>query len=101
MGQRPADKQLAHLICELLVRLQTVGCASEDSFPCPITQVDLADTLGISPVHTNRTLQELRGEGLIVWGRKLVQIPNVARLKAFAEFDPKYLHLTPRAGADG
>lgn len=96
MGQREADKQMAHLFCELLVRLQTVGSANEDSFEFPISQVDLADTLGISSVHVNRVLQELRGEGLIVWKSKLLHIPDVERLKAFAEFDPKYLHLKPR-----
>ena len=99
MGQRSASKQVAHLICELLVRLQTVGRASADGFGFPITQMDLADTLGISSVHTNRVLQELKGEGLIVWRNKQVHIPDVARLKAFAEFDPKYLHLTPRAAS--
>ena len=96
MGQRPADKQLAHLVCELLVRLQTVGCASEDGFAFPITQADLADTLGITPVHANRMLKVLRSEGLIVWSRKGVHIPDVPRLKDFAEFDPKYLHLKRR-----
>ena len=99
MGQRSAYKQLAHLVCEMLVRLQTVGCASEDSFEFPITQADLADTLGITPVHANRMLRDLRGEGLIVWSRKGVYIPDVLRLKDFADFDPKYLHLTPRLPA--
>lgn len=96
MGQRAADRQMAHLICELLVRLQTVGCASTNGFEFPISQKDLADTLGITPVHTNRVLQELRSKGLIIWKGKQLHIPDVNELKAFAEFDPNYLHLKPR-----
>lgn len=96
MGQRSADKQMAHLLCELLVRLQAVGCASTDSFEFPISQADLADTLGISSVHVNRTLQDLRSRDLISWKSKQVHILDVPRLKGFAEFNPNYLHLTPR-----
>lgn len=96
MGQRPADRQMAHLICELLVRLQTVGYADENGFEFPLSQIDLADTLGLSVVHVNRTLQFLRGKHLIIWKHKRVHIPNVRQLKAFADFNPKYLHLSPR-----
>ena len=97
MGQRGADRQMAHLFCELLVRLQAVGCADNDTFAFPISQVDLGDTLGITSVHVNRVLQELRSQGLIVWKNRRLHVPNVERLIAFAEFEPKYLHLTPRA----
>jgi CRP-like cAMP-binding protein len=96
MGQRPADRQMAHLVCELLVRLQTVGCADADSFAFPLSQVDIGDTLGLSVVHVNRTLQDLRGQNLIVWKQKRIYIPNVTRLIAFAGFNPKYLHLRKR-----
>ena len=96
MGQRDADRQMAHFLCELLVRLQAVERASDNSFAFPITQVDLADTLGITPVHVNRVLQELKKQGLVVWKHKRIHIPDVDGLKAFAEFDPNYLHLTPR-----
>ena len=96
MGQRDADRQMAHLVCELLVRLRVVGLVSEDSFEFPMTQDDLADALGISGVHVNRVLQDLRGRGLLEWRRKRMRIPNAARLMDFAEFDPKYLHLNPR-----
>ncbi|MCJ2087178.1 Crp/Fnr family transcriptional regulator [Methylobacterium sp. E-005] len=96
MGQRAADRQMAHLVCELLVRLRVVGLVSEDSFEFPMTQDDLGDALGISSVHVNRVLQDLRGQGLLEWRRKRMRIPNAARLMAFAEFDPKYLHLNPR-----
>jgi len=96
MGQREADKQMAHLFCELLVRLQVVGCASRDSFAFPISQADLADTLGITTVHVNRVLRELRGRGLIQWKSRRIFIPDVERLKDFSEFNPNYLHLIPR-----
>ncbi|MCJ2012445.1 MULTISPECIES: Crp/Fnr family transcriptional regulator [unclassified Methylobacterium] len=97
MGQCEADRQMAHLICELHVRLRVVGLAGNDSFEFPITQEDLADTLGITNVHVNRVLQDLRAQGLVEWKSKRVRIPDVERLRAFAEFDPKYLHLNRRS----
>ena len=96
MGRRPADQQLAHLFCELLVRLQSVGFADENSFDFPVNQAELADTLGISQVHVNRMLQQLRGDGLIVLENRRLTIPDVERLNAFAGFDPGYLHLRER-----
>ncbi|MCJ2132704.1 Crp/Fnr family transcriptional regulator [Methylobacterium sp. J-026] len=96
MGQHEANRQMAHLVCELLVRLRVVGLVSEDSFEFPMTQDDLADALGITGVHVNRVLQDLRGQGLLEWKSKRLRIPNASRLMDFAEFDPKYLHLNPR-----
>ena len=99
MGQRPADRQAAHAICELLVRLQTVGRATDNSFELPLTQEELGDALGLSIVHVNRTLQRLREEKLIVFKGKVLSIPDVERLKLFADFDANYLHLnTCRTG---
>lgn len=97
MGQRQADEQLAHILCELLVRLQTVGLARENSFDLPFTQEELGDVLGITTVHVNRVLQGLREEGLIVLKGKVLTIPDVERLKQFAGFTPNYLHLHTRA----
>lgn len=96
MGQRDADRQMAHLVCELLVRLRMVGLVSDGRFAFPITQDDLADTLGISGVHVNRVLQDLRSQRLLEWKSRRLYIPNVERLMAFAEFNPKYLHLKRR-----
>ncbi|HEY0311382.1 MAG TPA: Crp/Fnr family transcriptional regulator, partial [Allosphingosinicella sp.] len=90
---RPAEKRLAHHVCELLVCLQAVGLAGENSFPLGISQTDLADAMGISQVHINRVLQALRAEDLIVWSKSVLTIPDVLRLKVFAEFDPGYLDL--------
>jgi CRP-like cAMP-binding protein len=94
MGRRPADKQMAHLFCELLIRLQTVGLAGDDSFDFAVTQEELGDTLGLSSVHVNRVLQQLRDDDLIVLKDKRLTITDVAGLKEFADFDPNYLHLT-------
>ncbi len=97
MGRRPADRRLAHLFCELLVRLQTVGLALEAHYDLPLAQYDLADILGLTPVHVNRMLQQLRTDSLITLTGKRLTIPDVPRLKDFADFDPNYLHLQLRA----
>ncbi|WP_336492311.1 Crp/Fnr family transcriptional regulator, partial [Methylobacterium nigriterrae] len=88
---RPADRRLAHTLCELLVCLQVIGLADEHSFDFPLSQADVADALGISYVHINRVVQGLRASGLIIWSDNLVTIPDVPAYKAFAEFDPAYL----------
>ncbi|WP_336493150.1 helix-turn-helix domain-containing protein, partial [Methylobacterium nigriterrae] len=72
--------------CELLVCLQVVGLADANSFELAISQTDLADAMGISCVHINRVLQALRASDLIVWSKSALTIPDVERLKAFAEF---------------
>jgi len=95
IGGRPADKKVAHLFCELHLRLQVVGHAGENSFPLPLTQEELGDTLGISTVHVNRVLQQLREDGLIQHQGRVVTVPDVARLREFAGFNPNYLHLKP------
>lgn len=98
MGRRPCEQRLAHLLCEMLVRLRVVGLTSADGFHLPLTQTDLADATGMTSVHVNRSLQALRRAALIaVDGRRIV-IPNVAALEAVAAFDPGYLH---RARANG
>ena len=97
MGQRPAEQQAAHVFCELLVRLQSVGRATDASYVFPLTQAEFGDALGLSVVHVNRSLQHLRKENLIVLKEGVLTIPDVPRLKAFAEFNPNYLHLRPRS----
>ncbi len=93
LGRQAALGQLAHLLCELFLRLQAVGQAEGYSFRLPITQAELGDALGLSTVHVNRTLQELRGEGLLTWTRDLVVIEDWDRLQEVAQFDPAYLNL--------
>ena len=93
MGRRSAAEQLAHLICEFCARLEVIGQVKDMTFTLPITQVELSDALGISPVHVNRVLQELRGENLFTWQNQTIRILDWPRLQERAEFDPLYLHL--------
>jgi CRP-like cAMP-binding protein len=92
LGQRPANKRVAHLICEMLLRSKAVGLTHDDSFEMPLTQEELGDTMGLSVVHMNRTLQELRRSGLITSEGRRVVVNDVQGLMAFADFDPIYLH---------
>jgi CRP-like cAMP-binding protein len=98
-SQRDASERLAHLLCELFIRLRAVGLADGDSCEFPATQVDLAETTGLSTVHVNRTLQDLRSADLIVLKGKTLTIPDLERLKQVALFNPNYLHLD-REGQD-
>ena len=91
LGQRPADQRMAHLLCELLVRLQAAGEAEGDRCVLPLTQADFADALGLTPVHVNRTLQGLRAAGLIVLRNRQLDVPDLARLRALAGFQANYL----------
>ncbi len=91
IGRRPCERRLAHILCELLVRLRSVGLVSDAGFDLPLTQVDLADATGMTSVHVNRSLRSLRRRGLIeIRGRRVV-IPDLVALKAAAGFDPGYL----------
>jgi CRP-like cAMP-binding protein len=98
MGQRAASQQMAHLFCELLIRLQTVGLATENSFPFLLTQAELADTLGLTPVHINRVLQQLREDGFIVLKNHYLLIKDVPNLMDYAQFTPNYLHRRNNGG---
>ncbi len=93
MGRRKAIGQLAHLMCELYVRLKLVDRADGMSFRLPVTQNELADVLGLSVVHVNRTLRGLRRRGVIRWEGERIHIDDWDGLAAIAEFDPVYLSL--------
>ncbi|WP_276121929.1 Crp/Fnr family transcriptional regulator [Pararhizobium qamdonense] len=93
IGQRSAAQRIAHLFCELHVRLEVVGMTENGSFELPITQAEIGDTMALSTVHVNRSLKELRETGLVTRQNERLMIPNVARLKEYADFDPAYLHL--------
>jgi CRP-like cAMP-binding protein len=100
IGRRHADKRIAHLFCELHARLKLVGLVESDQFDLPLTQEVIADALGLTPVHVNRMLQNLRAEGMIALKRGELTIIDIAGLRTFAGFDPNYLHrgklATPR-----
>ena len=93
IGRREAEERVAHLFCELHLRLQAVGLADGGTFELPLTQAELADAMGISAVHANRMLQSLRQRHLIRVSTKSVTILDVARLRELSGFDPNYLHL--------
>lgn len=93
MGRRSKKAHLAHLICELFVRLQVVQRTNGNSFQFPLTQVEMADVLGLSLVHLNKTLQTLRKEGAFTWENRTITISDWERLQEIAEFDPTYLSL--------
>ena len=93
MGRRSAKSHLAHLICELLVRMRAVGLVEDDAFKLSATQAELGDALGISTVHVNRVLQDLRSEGLISLQGAILRVLDWEGLKRVGEFDPTYLHL--------
>jgi len=92
---QPADKRLAHLLCELRTRLAQVGLADARSFSLPLTQQELGEALGISTVHANRTIQHLKDLNLMRIMDRRVIIPDLAQLEQFAEFDDSYLALWP------
>jgi CRP-like cAMP-binding protein len=93
IGQRSAHERLGHLLLELYLRMRTVGLAQNGTCDFPLTQTDLAEATGLTSVHVNRMLQELRSEGLIELERKQLHIPNVQRLMDVTMFNPDYLHL--------
>lgn len=94
LGRRSARERLAHLFCEQFLRLANVGLAKPGTpIDLYLTQADLADATGLSMVHLNRTLQELRGEGVIDKKTAYMTIIDWKRLQEIAGFDPSYLHL--------
>jgi hypothetical protein len=87
---------MAQLFCELLIRLEITGLASSDSYEFPLTQDELAECHGLTAVHDNRTLQQLRRLNLIEVRDRRVQILDREALARVAEFDPEYLYLEKR-----
>ncbi len=87
---------MAHLFCELHVRLGIVGKTRGNTFDFPLTQRELSECLGLTVVHVNRTLQELRRNELIEAENRHITILDKRRLEAVADFDPAYLHLDRR-----
>jgi CRP-like cAMP-binding protein len=93
VGRRTAHQRIAHLICEIHMRLKAVDLANGGGFELPITQVEIADSLGLSSVHVNRVLQDLRRDGLIQSRGRYLAVPDWRALEEAGEFDPRYLHI--------
>lgn len=93
LGQRSALARMAHLFCELQVRLDEVGKARPNGYEFPLTQRELSECLGLTVVHANRTIQELRRRGLVELENRQLTILDRQGLEGVAEFDPSYLYL--------
>jgi CRP-like cAMP-binding protein len=94
VARRPAEARLAHLLCELLCRFKQIRLVSTDgAFVFPVTQVQLAEILGLTSIHVNRTIRSLRERGLVTMTRECVTIHDGIALARIAEFDAAYLHL--------
>ncbi|TQS74035.1 Crp/Fnr family transcriptional regulator [Rhodobacteraceae bacterium] len=91
IGRRDAFQRMAHFLLELGERLTLVGLGSKAGYACPLTQYLLADALGLSAVHVNRVLRQLREAGMVTFRDGLVVFDNYDRLTDFAHFDPSYM----------
>jgi CRP-like cAMP-binding protein len=93
IGTRQAVSRVAHLLCEIATRLRIVGLAKDLSFILPMSQADIGEATGISTVHANRVIQDLRSRGAIEWRNKTLRILDWDALVSIADFSPAYLHL--------
>lgn len=92
-SRRSAQARMAHFFLEMWLRMRQVGLAEDGQFSFPLTQVYLGDTLGLTPIHVNRTLQQMRAEGIVSFARKRMTILDPDRLAELAQFEPGYLHI--------
>jgi len=97
IGHRTSFERLSHLFCELFERLNAVGLVHSSACEVPLTQTEIADTLGLSAVHVNRTLMELRRAGLLSFQSKQLIIHDYPKLQLISGFNPRYLYV---AGPD-
>ena len=93
LGRRDARGRVAYLLCELFWRHKLVGLAEDHLVTLPLTQSDLADALGLTPVHINRVLQEFRRNGLLSLEQRTLTLHDLQRLQQIAEIREDYLHL--------
>jgi CRP-like cAMP-binding protein len=99
VGRRDARTRIAHLLCEFARRLEVAGLGEALHYELPMTQEQLADAVGLTPVHVNRVLKGLTTDGLIVRNRRMVQIPDWEALREVAGFTETYLHLDQNQAA--
>ena len=97
VGRRDARTRVAHLLCEFAMRLEAVGLGAQCNYQLPMTQEQIADTVGLTPVHVNRTLKLLDAEGLTRRSKRSVTIHDWKDLAATGDFNPVYLHLRPES----
>ena len=100
VGRRDARTRLAHVLCEFAIRLEAQGLADDNGYELPMTQEQLADTLGLTPVHVNRTIMALEAQGMIERDKRRIRFPEWRRMRELGDFNQRYLHLEPqRSGA--
>nr|WP_206046444.1 Crp/Fnr family transcriptional regulator [Novosphingobium panipatense] len=93
IGQRTAYERIAHLFCEIFMRLRTIGQTDANGCEFPMTQAEIAEATGLTQVHVNRTIQDLRRNQLIELRGRRLQVLDLGRLEKAAMFNPNYLHL--------
>lgn len=93
IGRRDAHTRIAHLLCEVGLRLEVAGLGNKTGYTLPMTQEWIADALGLTPVHVNRILRKLHKEGLIGKTKRQIAISDWNALAIAADFNPAYLHL--------
>lgn len=91
LGRRGARTRVSHLLLEMGARLRAVALANTDGYECPLTQYELADALGLTAIHVNRMLRELREEDLVHFQKGFVEFTDEAELRAVAGFNPAYV----------
>jgi CRP-like cAMP-binding protein len=96
VGRRHARARLSHVLCELAVRLDAQGLSEEYGYHLPMTQEQLADAVGLTAVHVNRTLKSLEAEGLLTRTKRNISFPDWKRMRDVADFNQRYLHLEPQ-----
>lgn len=99
-GRRDAKAAIAHLLCELRLRMELTGASAAGPVSFPISQEDIANATGITPVHANRTIQLLRNLGLIELRDKTLTLLDHEALQEIAGFNPEYFHLRARHGEE-
>ena len=99
IGRRDAKSRLAHVLCELAVRLDSLGLAENMGYHLPMTQAELADALGLTPVHLNRVIRSLEADGLINRSKREISFPDWDRMRDMADFNDRYLHLPVQESA--
>lgn len=99
MGRRTSTERVAHLMCELYIRARNIELIVEQKFELPVSQLVLADALGVTPVHLNRVLRELRIHGALSMSRRSIVLKDIIILIQIAGFDESYLHRRLRKAA--
>lgn len=97
VGRRPARQRIGHVLCEFACRLELAGLGTTTGYQLPMTQEQLADAVGLTAVHVNRTLKALESDGLIRRHKRFIEIPDWERLRAVSGFNELYLHLDQAA----